>query len=71
MEKIEVCGGKYTIIFYPDGKMEALRYGEAWRDLTGDGMVLAMMHEIQDLKEKIQRMEDQQLDDQIMASYYD
>ena len=47
-----VCEGKYTIIFHEDtGRMEALRYGELWRDLTGDGMILAMLQEIDSLKE--------------------
>ena len=59
IEEVKVYGGKYTIKVYPDGKMEALRYGEAWRDLTGDGMVLAMFHEIQDLKEQVQGLKDQ------------
>lgn len=46
-----VGDGKYTII-YEDGKLSALRYGEPWRDLVGDGMVLAMLQEINFLKEQ-------------------
>lgn len=46
-----VGDGKYTII-YEDGKLSALRYGEPWRDLVGDGMVLAMLQEIDFLKEQ-------------------
>lgn len=51
-----VSDGKYTIIFHDDGKMEALRYGEKWRDLTGDGMVLSMLQEIDDLKAEVYRL---------------
>lgn len=46
-----VGDGKYTIVF-EDGKLSALRYGEPWRDLVGDGMVLAMLQEIDFLKEQ-------------------
>ncbi|PPD55292.1 MAG: hypothetical protein CTY12_01415 [Methylotenera sp.] len=46
-----VGDGKYTII-YEDGRLSALRYGEPWRDLVGDGMVLAMLQEINFLKEQ-------------------
>lgn len=40
--------GKYTIIQEP-GKLEALRYGEPWRDLTGDNLVYWMAVEIETL----------------------
>ena len=46
-----VGDGKYTIIFEDSGSMRAKRYDEEWRDLTGDGMVLAMLQEIEHLKE--------------------
>ena len=39
--------GKYEVTF-DGGKLSATRYGEQWRDLTGDGMVLAMMLECMD-----------------------
>ena len=42
--------GKYTVVFPPNGGLHALRHGEAWRDLTGDGMVLAMLQEVQRLR---------------------
>lgn len=44
--------GKYTVIFHDSGKSKALRYGEEWRDLTGDGLVLAMLQDYDDLKEQ-------------------
>ncbi len=41
---------KYTLIYEEEtGKFYALRYGEPWRDIY-DGMVLAMFHEIENLR---------------------
>ncbi len=50
--EIELCDGKYTYIRDEQGQ-RALRYGEPWRDLTGDGFILAMAQEIEDLREKL------------------
>jgi len=36
-------GGKYTVVQHSDGRLEALRYGETWRDLTGDNLFLALL----------------------------
>lgn len=47
-----VADGKYTIIF-DKGQLYALRYSEPWRDLVGDGLVLAMLQEIDSLKEQL------------------
>lgn len=49
VERITVCDGKYTLIMEP-GNLRALRYGEEWRDLIGDGFVMALGHEILELK---------------------
>lgn len=54
-------GVKYTVIFHDSGKMEALRYGEDWRDLTGDGMVLAMLQDYHFLREQSD-LADQQIE---------
>lgn len=51
--KVTVYGGKYTFIQNKDGSCEALRYGEKWRDLSGDGLTLALAQEIENLQEKI------------------
>ena len=51
--RITVCDGKYTVIMTKDGNLRALRYGEEWRDLVGDGMVLSLAQEIDDLRQKI------------------
>lgn len=49
---VELEGGKYTIVMTEAGHLSAKRYGEPWRDLVGDGMVLTMAHEIEELREK-------------------
>lgn len=47
--QIELNGGKYTYVF-DQGKQYALRYGEPWRDLTGDNLVYWMAAKIQELE---------------------
>lgn len=44
--KLELYDGKYTVVFDKQGRLYALRNGETWRDMTGDGMVLAMLQRI-------------------------
>ena len=47
--------GKYTIRIGDDGSLRALRYGQEWRELNGDKLVLAMTMEIQSLREQINK----------------
>lgn len=50
IERIEVGGGKYTLI-NDYGKLTALRYGQPWvRDLTGDNLVYWLMVRILELE---------------------
>ena len=51
-DRIELEGGKYTYIQHQDGRSEALRYNEPWRDLTGDNLVSAMASRIEELTEQ-------------------
>lgn len=45
--RLDICDGKYTLIIDMDtGRAECLRYGEKWRDLVGDKMVLALFDEL-------------------------
>jgi hypothetical protein len=44
--RIDLENGKYTVIHENGSNLRALRYGEEWRSLTGDGLVLAMAHQI-------------------------
>jgi hypothetical protein len=48
-ETLDVEDGKYTLV-RDGGKLEALRYGEKWRDLTGDKFVSALGQEIKRLR---------------------
>lgn len=41
-EQMEFDNGKYTVIA-DQGKLTALRYGEPWRELTGDNLVHCML----------------------------
>lgn len=56
MTKIELENGKYTILHDNGNNLRALRYGEEWRSLTGDGMVLAMAHKIESQQEYIDKL---------------
>lgn len=51
-EHITVGDGKYTLVMDPTN-LRALRYGERWRDLVGDGLVMALGQEIQELRETV------------------
>ncbi|WP_313329432.1 hypothetical protein [Comamonas sp.] len=56
-ETISLDDGKYTVIFaFGDApfRFEALRYGDKWRDLCGDKLVLAMFNRIQELESALQ-----------------
>ena len=56
-ESVKLDDGKYEVIFDQNGcrsDFYALRYGESWRDLTGDNLVLAMFYRIQNLEEQLQ-----------------
>jgi len=44
--------GKYTVI-QNGGQLSALRYGEKWRDLTGDKLIGAMVSEIESLRAEL------------------
>jgi hypothetical protein len=55
VDKIVLDGGKYTVVneLNEGGKFYALRYGEEWRSLAGDNLILAMFYKIEQLTERI------------------
>jgi hypothetical protein len=53
--EIQLENGKYTVV-NDNGKLSALWYEQPWRDLTGDGLILAMVHEIHDLQTKLKEL---------------
>jgi len=54
MYKLELQNGKYTILEdLNNGKFEALRYGNDWRNLVGDNLILALVNKVQELEDKL------------------
>jgi len=54
--ELELADGKYTIVLASgkeDFRFEALRYGNEWRNLAGDNLVLALVHKVQELQEAV------------------
>lgn len=49
--RIELENGKYTVCHDNGTNFRALRHGEEWRSLAGDGLVLAMAQRIEELEE--------------------
>lgn len=54
VEKIKVDDKYEVIVNQESNKFEfkALRYGQEWRNLIGDNLVLAMFYRIQELEEE-------------------
>lgn len=50
-EQMDFDDGKYTVVS-DNGRLKALRYGQPWRDLTGDHLVYAMLVKAIQLKEE-------------------
>jgi hypothetical protein len=48
--RVELEEGKYTVVQFENGAAVALRYGEPWRTLTGDKLVLALAQEVAELR---------------------
>ncbi len=53
---ITLDNGKYTVIQAADGSLRALRYGQEWRDLTGDQLICALAHEVDKLRGEMCRL---------------
>lgn len=51
-----ICDGKYTIIQESSGRTKVLRYGEEWRDVTGDNVIGGAAHEIERLRKEVDRL---------------
>lgn len=60
---VDLENGKYTVQFNEStGELKALRYGEEWRNLSGDGMVLALLHKIEEQDTEIKNLDKKLLD---------
>ena len=55
---ISICDGKYTVIQAPTGTTRVLRYGEEWRDVTGDNVIGGLAWELQEARDRINRLEE-------------
>lgn len=58
MTTLSLADGKYTLIEHLDGRLEALRYGEPWRDLTGDKLILVLAQEVVTLRDALAHLRD-------------
>jgi len=55
-ESVKLDSGKYEVVLdqtYGEFNFNALRYGEKWRNLVGDNLILAMFYKIQELEDKL------------------
>jgi hypothetical protein len=50
-------GGKYTVRHEHGTNLRADRHGQPWRDLSGDGLILAMAQRIEELEAKVATLE--------------
>lgn len=48
--RVSVYDGKYTVVWGGKEPLRALRYGEEWRDCCGDGLILALAQEVEELR---------------------
>lgn len=55
---VSICDGKYIIIQAPTGTTRVLRYGEEWRDVTGDNVIGGLAWELQEARDRIKRLEE-------------
>jgi hypothetical protein len=53
---VSICDGKYIIIQAPTGTTRVLRYGEEWRDVTGDNVIGGLALELQQARDHIKRL---------------
>ena len=56
IDKIVLADGKYTVT-HQSGFINAQRYGEPWRDMTGDNLMFYMVMRILDLEQRITDMQ--------------
>lgn len=56
MINVTICDGKYTIIQDATGRTKVLRYGQEWRQVTGDNVILGSAHEISNLRNSVARL---------------
>ena len=61
MIEVGCADDKYTVLIPElpcEHPLKVLRYGEEWRDCTGDNLILALAAELSDARLRIQEMLD-------------
>lgn len=53
MNRINLENGKYSLVHDNGFGFHALRHGQPWRKLEGDGLLLAAAYEIEELRAKL------------------
>ena len=53
--RVSVEGGKYTYVI-TETNAHVLRYGELWKDATGDKFTYSMAAEIESLREQVEKL---------------
>jgi hypothetical protein len=56
--QVSICDGKYTIVQEANYGTKVLRYGEEWREVTGDNVILGAAYEIDELRKYIKLLEE-------------
>ncbi len=54
--RIDIDNGKYTVVINEYCGLKVLRYGEVWRDCTGDKFILSMALELESLRKEAKRL---------------
>ena len=53
MLSVSIENGKYTVVQEDDGTVCVQRFGEDWRGVTGDKLILTLAYEIDKLREQL------------------
>lgn len=54
--RCDVADKKYTVIMENDGRLHALRYGEPWKELTGQKMVYCLAYELSEARQEAEAL---------------
>lgn len=54
--EVSISDGKYTVVFDPDHGLRVLRYGEPWRNATGDNLIFSLAQAVRELEAERDRL---------------
>jgi len=55
-DRITVANGKYTVIMYDDGRMEALRHGEKWQESLSSNLIGTLANDLLEARAESTRL---------------